>query len=95
MNEIIEKDIESMIYEIRGVQVMLDSDIAKLYKCVNGTKTINLAVKRHPNRFPERFMFQLTSEECNSISRFQTETLKGQGYIIKYLPYAFTEQSNE
>ena len=55
--------IENMIYEIRGKQVMLDSDLAKLYECSNGTKTINLAVKRHTNRFPERFMFRLTDEE--------------------------------
>ena len=62
MNDIVlnQKDkIENLIYEIRGKQVMLDSDLAKLYKCANGTKTINLAVKRHINRFPERFMFQL------------------------------------
>ena len=95
MNDIIlnkEEKIENLIYEIRGKQVMLDSDLAKLYKCANGTKTINLAVKRHINRFPERFMFQLTIEEVSSISRFQIETLKGQGHNIKYLPYAFTEQ---
>lgn len=42
---------------------MLDSDLARLYECANGTKSINLAVKRHINRFPERFMFQLTKEE--------------------------------
>ena len=95
MNDIVlnQKDkIENLIYEIRGKQIMLDSDLAKLYKCANGTKTINLAVKRHINRFPERFMFQLTIEEVSSISRFQIETLKGQGHNIKYLPYAFTEQ---
>lgn len=93
MDEIVEMhNIENMVYEIRGVQVMLDFDLAKLYECKNGTKTINLAVKRHINRFPKRFMFQLTIEECNMISRFQTETLKKQGYNIKYLPYAFTEQ---
>lgn len=55
-----ELKIENMIYEIRGKQVMLDSDLARLYECSNGTKTINLAVKRHINRFPERYMFQLT-----------------------------------
>ena len=87
-----QEKIENMIYEIRGQQVMLDSDLAKLYKCANGTKTINLAVKRHINRFPERFMFRLTIEEVSSISRFQFETLKGQGHNIKYLPYVFTEQ---
>ena len=66
MNEIIEKEaikVENMIYEIRGKQVMLDRDLAKLYECANGTKTINLAVKRHIKRFPERFMFQITKEE--------------------------------
>ena len=80
-----------MIYEIRGKEVMIDFDLAKIYECANGTKSINLAVKRHLNRFPERFMFQLTEEECYSFSRFQFETLK-QGNNIKYLPYAFTEQ---
>ncbi len=95
MNEVIiknEVNIENLIYEIRGVQVMLDSDLAKLYECVNGTKTINLAVKRHINRFPERFMFQLTIEEAKTISRFQIETLNKRGNNIKYLPYVFTEQ---
>ena len=87
-----EEKVENLIYEIRGKQVMLDSDLARLYKCKNGTKTINLAVKRHINRFPERFMFKLTQEECNSISKFQIETLKGHGHNIKYLPNAFTEQ---
>lgn len=94
MNDVIVKDnIENLIYKIRGKQVMLDSDLAKLYECANGIKTINLAVKRHINRFPERFMFQLTKEECNNIPRFQLETLEvGKGHNIKYLPYAFTEQ---
>lgn len=60
MSELIVKDkiiIENLIYEIRGKQVMLDSDLAKLYECSNGTKTINLAVKRHIKRFPERLCF--------------------------------------
>ena len=76
MREVTEKEkiiIENMIYEIRGKQVMLDSDLAKLYECKNGTKAINLAVKRHINRFPERFMFQLTEGEYNNL-RFQVET---------------------
>ena len=95
MNEAIIKNdinIENLIYEIRGVQVMLDSDLAKLYECANGTKTINLAVKRHINRFPERFMFQLTEKETRKLPRFQVETLNKRGHNIKYLPYAFTEQ---
>ena len=93
-NELIKKDrIEDLIYEVRGKQVMLDSDLARLYECANGTKTINLAVKRHINRFPARFMFQLTKEEYYRILRFQSETLElEQGKYSKYLPYAFTEQ---
>ena len=91
MNDVIVKDdvvIEDLIYEVRGKQVMLDSDLAKLYECANGTKTINLAVKRHINRFPERFMFQLTKEEYN-ILRFQFETANN---MSRTLPYVFTEQ---
>ena len=94
-NEFIENNsekVENLIYEIRGQQVMLDSDLARLHQCKNGTKTINLAVKRHKNRFPERFMFQLTREEYYKISRFQFETLSGRGHNLKYLPYVFTEQ---
>ena len=89
MNEIIEKEnIEDMIYEIRGKQVMLDSDLARLYECSNGTKSINLAVKRHINRFPERFMFQLTEGEYKKL-RFQIETTNN---MSRSLPYVFTEQ---
>ena len=99
MNEIIKKEdilIEDMIYEVRGVQVMLDSDLARVYKCANGTKDINKAVKRNINRFPSDFYFQLTEEETKSIcSRFQIGTLNKnnnlRGYNIKYLPYVFTE----
>jgi len=76
-----------MIYEIRGKQVMLDSDLAKLYHCSNGTKSINLAVIRHINRFPERFMFQLKREEYNNL-RFQIETAN----MVRTLPNVFTEQ---
>ena len=96
MSKTIEKErinVENLIYEIRGKQVMLDYDLAKLYECANGTKTINLAVKRHINRFPERFMFRLTRDEYYKILRFQSETLKlEKGKYSKYLPYVFTEQ---
>ena len=97
MNEVIlieDVKIEDMIYKIRGKYVMLDSDLAKLYHCKNGTKTINLAVKRHINRFPERFMFSLTDEE-SKIIRFQVETKNGNTETRggKYNnPYVFTEQ---
>jgi len=76
MNNIKEFDeikIKDMIYEIRGKQVMLDSDLAKLYKCSNGTKDINKAVKRNIERFPEDFYFQLKEEE-NKQLRFQNGT---------------------
>ncbi len=90
MIEIIEDDIKNKIYEIRGKQVMLDFDLAKLYYCKNGTKDINKAVKRNINRFPDDFYFELTSVEC---SRFQTGTLNvKRGQNIKYLPHAFTEE---
>ena len=65
--------IEKLIYEIRGKQVMLDSDLARLYGCANGTKTINLAVKRHKDRFPEDFCLQLTDEEI-ALLRSKTGT---------------------
>lgn len=45
------------------MKVMLDSDLGTLYECVNGTKTINHAVNRHLDRFPDDFYFQLTEEE--------------------------------
>ena len=91
MNEIVEElKIEKMIYEIRGKQVMLDSDLVKLYQCSNGTKTINLDVKRHINRFPDRFMFQLTKEELDNLL-CQFETAK-KNNMSRTLPYVFTEQ---
>ncbi len=80
--------IQNRIYEIRGQLVMLDSDLARIYECINGTKTINLAVKRHANKFPERFMFQLTESEYYSL-RFQFETANTK---TRSLPYVFTEQ---
>ena len=90
MNEMAEiKDIESKIYNIRGVEVMLDSDLAKQYQCANGTKSINLAVKRNIERFPSDFYFQLNEEEYNQICGFN---LKLQNNKIRSLPYVFTEQ---
>ena len=85
-----EVDIEKLIYEIRGVPVMLDSDLANLYECANGTKDINKAVKRNIERFPHDFMFQLTDEEYDHL-RFQIGTSKGKGGR-RYNPYVFTEQ---
>ena len=82
--------IQNKIYEIRGQRVMLDRDLAELYGVTTGN--LNKAVKRNIERFPERFMFQLTKEEA---LRFQFGTLneekQGRGQHFKYLPYAFTE----
>jgi len=98
MNEIIEKEnivIEDMIYEIRGVQVMLSSDVAQLYNVE--TKVLNQTIKRNINRFPNIFCFQLTDEEIDLLSlRSQFVTLNKsnnlRGQHFKYLPYVLTEQ---
>ena len=67
-------ELKKLIYEIRGKQVMFDSDLAILYGCANGTKTINQAITRNRDRFPDDFYFQLTEEEYKSL-RSQTGTL--------------------
>ena len=94
MNEVVIDDIkiEDLIYEIRGKQVMLDSDLARLYQCKNGTKSINLAVNRNIERFPVDFYFQLTKEEYNNL-KFQNETssLTNNYGGVRKLPYVFTE----
>ena len=91
MNEIKEKlNIRDMIYEIRGKQVMLDSDLAKLYEVE--TKRINENVKNNLEKFPERFSFVLTADELkylrSKISTSNKSTRGGQ----RYLPRVFTEQ---
>ena len=85
-------DIRDKIYTIRGVQVMLDSDLAQLYQVE--TRILNQAVKRNINRFPERYCFQLTEEEVDA-SKSHIVILnrtKGRGSNIKYLPHAFSEE---
>ena len=85
--------IREMIYEIRGQLVMLDSDLAKLYNCVNGTKDINKAVNRNKDRFPNDFYFQLSDEEFVNL-KFQngTSSLNKLHGGVRKLPYVFTEQ---
>lgn len=73
MNEIMEKEIniKDMIYEVKGVEVMLDSDLAKLYNVE--TKRINEAVKNNPDKFPDRYLFKISEVEYQSLkSRFST-----------------------
>ena len=78
-------NIEPKIYTVRGVKVMLDSDLAFLYGVPTGV--LNQAVKRNIMRFPEEFMFQLTHEEWqNLISQFVISSWGGR----RKLPYVFT-----
>jgi len=82
-------DIRDKIHTTRGVQVMLDTDLAVLYGV--DTKVFNQAVKRNIERFPDDFRFQLTKDEYEQFLRSQNVTSKGRGGR-RYLPYAFTEQ---
>ena len=95
MNDVITKDdikIEDMIYEINGVQVMLDSDLAKLYKCKNGTKEINQAVKNNLKKFPLRFSWVLTNEDWKNLrSNFLTSSPNNNYGGRRYNPRVFTE----
>ena len=85
------EEIQKRIYTIRGKQVMLDSDVAMLYKYP--TKRINETVRRNKDRFPENFCFRLTQIEEESL-RSQIATLEsnGRGQHKKYLSYVLTEQ---
>ena len=87
-NGLVSEDaIRTMIVPVRGVQVMLDKDLAALYGVE--VKYLNRQVKRNIERFPSDFMFQLTKEDC---LRCQIGTLNGKrGEHLKYMPYAFTE----
>jgi hypothetical protein len=95
------KTIQQKIYTIRGVQVILDSDLAAFYGVE--TKVLNQAVKRNIERFPQEFMFQLDDNEWESLRfqfgtsnkdslRSQIETSKSKKGGRRYFPYAFTEQ---
>ena len=89
------ENIRKLVYYIRNEQVMLDYDLAVLYGYE--VKKLNQQVKRHINRFPKDFMFQLTNDEVNFVkSQFATSPIKGffqgQDGGVRKLPYAFTEQ---
>ncbi len=102
-NQFILSNIENRIFTIRGVQVMIDRDLADMYQVE--TKVLNQAVKRNMLRFPDGYRFQLTDKDVDSLRsqivtssgddslRSQIVTLKkGRGEHRKFLPYAFTEQ---
>ncbi len=94
--------INYRIHTIRGVQVMLDEDLALLYGVE--TKVLNQAVKRNSERFPEEFMFRINNDELSylksQIGFSEKDSLRSQNVTLdsargkhrKYLPYAFTEQ---
>ena len=96
------KAIKHRIYEVRGLRVMLDRDLAELYGVE--TRALNQAVKRNSDRFPADFMFQLTAEERDSMSSQIVMTSEREGSMSSQtvmtspnkrpkvaLPYAFTE----
>jgi len=91
-NELIKIDeIKSRIFTIRGMQVILDSDLAELYGV--STKVFNQSVKRNTDRFPERYMFTLSNDEFAVLrSQFVTSNKKERRGGRRYLPNAFTEQ---
>jgi hypothetical protein len=86
INQII---IENKIYELRGIPIMLDNDLAILFQVE--TKILNKSVKRNIERFPNHYMFQLTIEEWNNL-RFQIGTSSETYGGRRFIPYAFSEQ---
>lgn len=90
-NEILvvnQSDVENLIYTIRGQKVMLDSDLAKIYRY--STKAFNQQVKNNLDKFDNDFMFELTQQEVESLrSKFLTANINSKS---RYLPHAFTEQ---
>lgn len=83
--------IQNKIYEIRGLRVILDYDLAEMYEVE--TKNLKRSVRRNIERFPEDFMFELTREEYDFLRcNFGTLKNQGQGQHVKYMPFAFTEQ---
>ena len=92
MNQILTiKTVKEKIYQVRGLQVMLDNELSEIYGIE--TKVFNQAVKRNEARFPESFRFQLTADEYQAL-RSQFVTLKdlSRGQHRKFMPYVFTEQ---
>ena len=85
-----DNSIQDIIYDIRGAKVMLDYDLASMYEV--DVSQLKRQVRRNIDRFPEDFMFELTSEEVSAL-RCQNGILKtGRGQHSKYRPFAFTEE---
>ena len=83
--------IQNKIYQVRGVRVMLDFDLAELYQVE--TKVLKQTVRRNLDRFPEDFMFELTDDEYNSliISLRSQNVMSNERGGRRYMPFAFTE----
>lgn len=90
--------IQNKIYEVNGIKIMLDFDLAELYEVE--TRVLNQAIKRNIDSFPEDFMFRLSIEEWEEIMSSQIVTTSSSQIVMmdlpknrtgKYLPYAFTE----
>lgn len=84
--------IQSRIYEVRGVKVMLDFDLAELYQ--TETKRLKEAVRRNSKRFPPDFMFELTKDEFEATSdekNLRTQNAASKRGGVRYMPFAFTE----
>jgi len=91
MNILKFNSVEEKIIIIRGIPVILDSDVAELYEVE--TKRINEAVKNNPDKFPNGYLLDLSDEEYNSLrSKFSTLENQGRGKHVKYLPKVFTEK---
>lgn len=84
-----EEIIAAKIYFIRGEKVMLDKDLAFLYKIE--VKRLKAAVRRNLKRFPDDFMFELNADEINSLRTQNSSLKKRRGEHSKYIPFAFTE----
>jgi hypothetical protein len=87
--QLVRQNLGHLILTIRKQRVILDADMAALYGVE--TKQLNRAVKRHLDRFPDDFMFQLTSEEVEALRCQSGTSNQGRGGR-RYLPYAFTQE---
>ena len=89
-NDLTNEEIKNLIYTVRGKQVMIDSDVAKLFEYT--TKDLNRNVKNNIERFPDYYCFQLTREEYDSLRcKIFTLNTNKRGQHRKYLPYVYTE----
>lgn len=91
--------IQNRIYEVNGIKVMLDFDLAELYEVE--TRVLNQAIKRNIESFPEDFMFRLTKEQWEKVSSSQIVMMMSSQSVMtssrpkSALPYAFTNMVSQ